>query len=77
MYVLFFCVWTFTQVSFHPPPPSLLSICSVCNLSLFYPFPPPPPPPPPPPSKRHKWMSPMLFVLLDKEVVEELVDKID
>lgn len=58
------------------PPPSFLSICSVCNLSLFYPFP-PPAPPPPPPSKRHKWMSPMLFVLLDKEVVEELVDKID
>ena len=65
MYVLFFCVWTFTQVSFHPPPSPPRSL-----LSLFYPF-------PPPPSKRHKWMNPMLFVLLDKEVAEELVDKID
>ena len=65
------CVWTFTQVSFHPIS-SLLSICSVRSLSLFYPF-------LLPPSKRHKWMSPMLFVSLNKEVVEELVnvDKID
>ena len=66
MYYFFVCGRS-RRLVFTPPP---------SFLSLFYPFP-PPPPPPPPPSKRHKWMSPMLFVLLDKEVVEELVDKID
>ena len=64
MYYFFVCGRSRRLVFTHPPPPPR------SLLSLFYPF-------PPPPSKRHKWMNPMLFVLLDKEVAEELVDKID